>query len=446
MRILAAALGVLLAVPAFAQSPGTVNLPTRAIGTTAPTVTTAAQVNTAVNNALAAKADATNGVLTTPTVNGGALTGIVIDISSITNGTISGTPISGSTGAFTTVNGATLSGGTLAGYNGNLFIGSEQNAANFTGTESTFIGDRAGGSIVGGNFNLAIGHNACGIGAGGSLTVTSMTCLGTDAGRNLGASAFGAILMGSGSGENFNGNLSFLAGVTGNNYTTGIQNLLLLGGATIATGSGNVILGQYADATASTVHDSVIIGSNASGGQAGARGGPQAVVVGAKAGNGSLSGFNYTLIGYNIASTTCANINNIVLIGSSNSVDCPSASAGNWANFDNVILASTVPATIASGFGTGAAVVVGATSGTFTLNVGTGGAASSGVVNVGHVSTNAPNGWACDVTDITNPASFFEIAIPTGTQTVTVTNYSRSTNTAIAWTASDVLLFKCNGY
>jgi hypothetical protein len=349
-------------------------------------------------------------------------------------------------GVFTTLNGATLSGGTLAGYGGNLFLGSEQNAANFTGTESTFVGDRAGGNFIGGNFNLAIGHNACGIGAGVSLTLTSMTCLGTDAGRNIGTNAGGSILLGSGSGQNFNGLLSFLAGVTGNNYTTGQQNVLIYGGGTLTTGSGNVIIGTYSDVTAPNAHDSVLIGSNASGGQLGARGGPQAVVIGAKAGNGSLTGFNYTILGFSAAQTTCANINNVVLIGSSSNIDCPTGSVGNWANFDNAFLASVVAPTIASGFGTGPSVTHGASSGAFTVNVGTGGSASSGVINVSSAGGPAPNGWACDVTDTTNPASSAPVSLPTSSTTVTINNYSRTTGAAAPWAASDVLAVKCNGY
>jgi fibronectin-binding autotransporter adhesin len=76
MRALAAILGLLLAGPAFAQAPGTLNLVGPSSTPGAPQITTVAQVNAAVNAALGLKADALNGVLTAPVIAGGTIAGL----------------------------------------------------------------------------------------------------------------------------------------------------------------------------------------------------------------------------------------------------------------------------------------------------------------------------------------------------------------------------------
>lgn len=83
-----AILGLLFAGSASAQSPGTLNLIGPSTTPGAPAITRVDQMNGPINAALAPKADAANGVLTTPTITGG---------------TIFGTPISGAPGSFTTL-------------------------------------------------------------------------------------------------------------------------------------------------------------------------------------------------------------------------------------------------------------------------------------------------------------------------------------------------------
>ena len=98
--------------------------------------------------------------------------------------------------------------------------------------------------------------------------------------------------------------------------------------------------------------------------------------------------------------------------------------------------------TISSGFGTGASVSAGTSSVFFKVNVGTGGVASSGVIGF---TTAAPNGWACEVADTTTPATNNTAQTASTTNSVTFTNYSRTTGLAAAWPASDVLTVACHG-
>jgi hypothetical protein len=109
-----------------------------------------------------------------------------------------------------------------------------------------------------------------------------------------------------------------------------------------------------------------------------------------------------------------------------------SASGGSFqlGGIKSIIL--TAP-TISSGFGTSPAILSNAYSSTFRVNVGTGGAATSGVIGL----PTASNGWNCQVTDMTTNIVTRQTASNTTTVTVTA---------ASAWTASDTLLFNCAGY
>lgn len=96
----------------------------------------------------------------------------------------------------------------------------------------------------------------------------------------------------------------------------------------------------------------------------------------------------------------------------------------------------TVP-TISSGFGTSPSILTSTTGGnytaTFRVNVGTGGAATSGVVGL----PTASNGWNCLVQDMTTNVATRQTANNATTVTVTA---------ASAWTASDILMYQCIGY
>jgi hypothetical protein len=95
--------------------------------------------------------------------------------------------------------------------------------------------------------------------------------------------------------------------------------------------------------------------------------------------------------------------------------------------------------TISSGFGTSPSVTHNNGTASFSINVGTGGTATSGVVGL----PTATDGWSCYASDTgTTPTGQTE---PTAgsTTTVTLTNYSRTTGLAIAWTASEIIQVSC---
>ena len=98
--------------------------------------------------------------------------------------------------------------------------------------------------------------------------------------------------------------------------------------------------------------------------------------------------------------------------------------------------------TISSGFGTSPSIVHGNTK-AFTINVGTGGTAISGVVGL----PVAPNGWACFATDITTTSTTVSQTKQTATSTTTATlgNFTDISGTG-AWAASDILSVSCNSY
>lgn len=99
---------------------------------------------------------------------------------------------------------------------------------------------------------------------------------------------------------------------------------------------------------------------------------------------------------------------------------------------------NTAP-TIASGFGASPSIVASNGSAAFTINVGTGGTASAGVITM----PTAANGWVCHVENITqtaaNRANVRTVQTASTTTSITVQNQTISTGAAVAWTASDVL-------
>jgi hypothetical protein len=96
--------------------------------------------------------------------------------------------------------------------------------------------------------------------------------------------------------------------------------------------------------------------------------------------------------------------------------------------------------TIVSGFGVGASIVSNSGCYAFTVNIGTGGVASNGVVGC----PTANNSWNCGVHDITTPATNLTDETAIGASSITVTNFVRTTGVAGPWTASDQLVFNCS--
>lgn len=108
-------------------------------------------------------------------------------------------------------------------------------------------------------------------------------------------------------------------------------------------------------------------------------------------------------------------------------------------------ISATAP-TIASGFGTSPSIVVSNGTAAFTINVGTGGTANSGVITLPAATT----GWVCHIENLTaqaaNRAAVRTCQTASTTTSVTVQNQAIATGTATAWAASDVLSITCVAY
>lgn len=111
-----------------------------------------------------------------------------------------------------------------------------------------------------------------------------------------------------------------------------------------------------------------------------------------------------------------------------------------------VLLCSATAPTISSGFGTSPAIPANNGTCAFTVNVGTGGTASAGVVGL----PTATTGWVCTVTNRTgvnaNRGDQHTVQTASATTTATFQNQTISTGAALAWTASDVLSVSCGGF
>lgn len=105
-----------------------------------------------------------------------------------------------------------------------------------------------------------------------------------------------------------------------------------------------------------------------------------------------------------------------------------------------LIDSATAP-TISSGFGTTPTISASNGTGSFKINVGTGGVATTGVIGL-PVSTT---GWNCDCEDITTHSTTVFRCRQTGAGTTTTVPIGNFTSAAAAgaWVASDILAVKC---
>lgn len=108
------------------------------------------------------------------------------------------------------------------------------------------------------------------------------------------------------------------------------------------------------------------------------------------------------------------------------------------ATFKMLVLSGTYPV-ISSGFGTNPLLSTPAHTPAFKIRVGTGGTASSGVVTM----PASISGWVCNIYTLAMRADRLTKVSDESTTSVTVTNYILSTGAAVAWNASDDLMFLC---
>jgi hypothetical protein len=126
-------------------------------------------------------------------------------------------------------------------------------------------------------------------------------------------------------------------------------------------------------------------------------------------------------------------------IGGGSSPVVINSSATGTTSIASHLLTSAVSPTISSGFGTTPSISHANGTLSFSVNVGTGGTATSGVVGL----PTATDAWSCWAADTgTTPTGQTE-QTGTSTTTATFTNYSRTTGLAVAWTASEILQIGC---
>ena len=111
-------------------------------------------------------------------------------------------------------------------------------------------------------------------------------------------------------------------------------------------------------------------------------------------------------------------------------------------NLTTTYISATTP-TISSGFGASSSIAHSNGTAVFTINVGAGGTASSGVIGL----PSAMNGWAVHCDDITTQSTSVFVTKQTATSTTsaTITQYS-ATAVATPWAASDVLVCQAAAY
>lgn len=116
-------------------------------------------------------------------------------------------------------------------------------------------------------------------------------------------------------------------------------------------------------------------------------------------------------------------------------------------NYSNVaLMVSATAPTIASGFGGTPSIVASNGTAAFQVNVGTGGAATGGVLTLPAATT----GWVASVVNLTavaaNRGDQQTVQTASTTTSITVQNQTISTGAALAWTASDKLWISCMAY
>lgn len=264
------------------------------------------------------------------------------------------------------INGAPLSGGTLAGNGGNTFLGAEQNLSGLTGTETTFVGDRAGGAFTGASsFNTAVGHDSCGIGSGaGGATGGSNLCVGADAGRNLAGTINGVSLAGADAGYHLSATSQSISGFG----ASSMYNLT----APIGTGGFDSALGA---ASCQGAAGATFIGGTC---------------LGANTGGALTSAQNFLIAGLGVGNTTFASGSGVILLGSgAQAVDTPLAGTSNYINIENIltVTGTNTPSTSVAQFA-GLLNVVGAYQANGTAGVTCAGSPTSSFASTNGIVTH----------------------------------------------------------
>lgn len=119
---------------------------------------------------------------------------------------------------------------------------------------------------------------------------------------------------------------------------------------------------------------------------------------------------------------------------SSASLSASDASLISLSIVGNMLIRNTAP-TISSGFGTSPSISANNGTAAFTITVGTGGTASTGVIGLPAATT----GWIVMADDGTTPGINATKQTASSTTSATLTNYNTTTGVAAAWAAGDVI-------
>ena len=237
-------------------------------------------------------------------------------------------------------------------------------------------------------------------------------------------------------------------------------NTLTVGGGTLALGSNAITSSGTLSAGATTLSGALAMGANAITGTAaitpsandgGALGSATlgysdlflatGGVINAGNGNATITLLNGIQFG-NAALSSIGDLSVGGVVAETSGMAAQRVLASISISLGATILTDSATAPTVSGFGTSPSVPNANGTAAFTINVGTGGTASTGTINL----PTAATGWVVQCQDVTNPASFITSQTGGTTTTATVTNYDRATGLAIAWTASDVLRCSARAY
>jgi len=124
----------------------------------------------------------------------------------------------------------------------------------------------------------------------------------------------------------------------------------------------------------------------------------------------------------------------------SGKIDASLVQNGGNVLINGTLADSSVAPTISSGFGTSPSIAANHGTIAFTVNVGTGGSATSGVIGL----PTAANGWICSANDQTTTSTtvFMTKQTASSTTSATIGNFSTS-GVAAAWVASDIINVSC---
>jgi hypothetical protein len=150
------------------------------------------------------------------------------------------------------------------------------------------------------------------------------------------------------------------------------------------------------------------------------------------------SGFSGNLADFHVNGAASAFVvSSAGLVIATNSIRGTAFQFGNG----HTLLSGTAP--VIGTCGTSPSIAANNGTSAFTVNVGTGGTASTCTVTMPAATT----GWACFVAPNGAPqAAAVTYSAPTSTTSITLTNYTQSTGAALAWTTGFVLQVGCAAY